>query len=144
MTCSDAGTGPRRRATGLTLTLLCLLCAACGDNNSSASTPFVATFESAACEMPIPERQNAANVTCGWLTVPENRDHPQGRTIKLAVVTLAATGTNPEPDPLVILSGGPGQWAIDSVLPMYSGDFAAPIQSQRDIVIFDQRGSGRS
>jgi len=30
-----------------------------------------------------------------------------GRTIKLAVVILAATGTNPEPDPLVILSGGP-------------------------------------
>ena len=108
------------------------------------TTPFVATFESAACEMPLPEGQDPANVTCGWLTVPENRSHPEGRTIKLAVVTLAATGTNPEPDPLVILSGGPGQWAIDSVLPMFSGDFAAPIQSQRDIVIFDQRGSGRS
>jgi pimeloyl-ACP methyl ester carboxylesterase len=44
----------------------------------------------------------------------------------------------------VILSGGPGQWAIASVLPRFSGDFAAPIQSKRDIVIFDQRGSGRS
>jgi pimeloyl-ACP methyl ester carboxylesterase len=59
-------------------------------------------------------------------------------------VTLAATGTNPEPDPLVILSGGPGAWAIDGTLPMFTGDFAAPIQSKRGIVIFDQRGSGRS
>jgi pimeloyl-ACP methyl ester carboxylesterase len=121
-----------------------MLCAACGGNDGNATTPFVATYESAACEMPLPEGQNPANVACGWLTVPENRDRPEGHTIKLAVVTLAATTTNPEPDPLVILSGGPGQWAIDSVLPMFSGDFAAPIQSRRDIVIFDQRGSGRS
>src|SRR5262249_21513544 len=129
------------RTAGLALTLLCSLCA-CGGNDGDGTTPFVATFESAACEMPLPEGQDPANVSCGWLTVPENRSRPEGRTIKLAVVTLAATGTNPAPDPLVILSGGPGQWAIDSVLPRFSADFAAPIQSQRDIVIFDQRGSG--
>src|SRR6185369_3491638 len=111
---------------------------------SDGTPPVVATFESATCEMPLPEGQVAANVRCGWLTVPENRHRPGGRAIKLAVVILAATGPSPEPDPLVILSGGPGQWAIDSVLPRFSGDFAAPIQSKRDIVIFDQRGSGRS
>jgi pimeloyl-ACP methyl ester carboxylesterase len=111
---------------------------------SDGTTPSVPTFESATCEMPLPEGQNPANVRCGWLTVPENRNRPEGRTIKLAAVILAATGANPEPDPLVILSGGPGQWAIDSVLPMFSGEFAAPIQSKRDIVVFDQRGSGRS
>jgi pimeloyl-ACP methyl ester carboxylesterase len=112
----------------------------CGDG----TPPFIATFEPATCEMPLPEGQDPTNVRCGWLTVPENRRHPEGRTIKLAVVILKATGTNPEPDPLVILSGGPGQWAIDSVLPRFSSDFAAPIQSKRDIVVFDQRGSGRS
>jgi len=133
-----------RRTTGAALTLLCLFCAACSDNDGDGPTPFVATFESATCEMPLPEGQNPANVGCGWLTVPENRGRPEGRTIKLAVVTLAATGTNPEPDPLVILSGGPGAWAIDGTLPMFTGDFAAPIQSKRGIVIFDQRGSGRS
>jgi pimeloyl-ACP methyl ester carboxylesterase len=42
------------------------------------------------------------------------------------------------------LSGGPGQWAIDAVLPRFTGDFAAPIQSKRAIIVFDQRGSGRS
>jgi pimeloyl-ACP methyl ester carboxylesterase len=78
------------------------------------------------------------------LTVPENRSRPEGRTIELAVVTLAATGTDPEPDPLVILSGGPGAWAIDGSLPRFTADFAAPIQAKRDIVIFDQRGTGRS
>src|SRR4029079_5002544 len=104
----------------------------------------VPTFEPTTCEIPLPAGQDPTNVRCGWLTVPENRSHPEGRTIRLPVVVLAATGTDPEPDPLVILSGGPGQWAIASVLPRFSAEFAAPIQSKRDIVIFDQRGSGRS
>lgn len=108
------------------------------------AAPFVATFEEAPCEGPLPEGQAPANVSCGWLTVPENRRRPRGRTIELAVVRLATTAADPEPDPLLILSGGPGQWAIDGVLPRFTADFAAPIQSKRDIVIFDQRGSGRS
>src|SRR5262245_61516536 len=134
-----------RRAAGLALAALCVLGAGCGgDDCCGDTTPFVATFESAPCEIEVPEGQNPSNVECGWLTVPENRRRPAGRTIKLAVVTLKATGSAPEPDPLVILGGGPGQWAIDSLLSRFTGDFAAPIQTTRDIVIFDQRGSGRS
>src|SRR5262245_44608151 len=132
------------RPVGVALTLLCMLCAACSDSGVDVTTAFVATFESASCEMPPPDGQDPANVRCGWLTVPENRQHPEGRAIKLAVVILAATGPNPQPDPLVILSGGPGQWAIASVLRNFTGDFAAPIQLHRDVVFFDQRGSGRS
>jgi pimeloyl-ACP methyl ester carboxylesterase len=143
MAFSNAVMGPHRRTAGLALTLLCSLCMACGDG-SGGPPPFVATFESAACEMAPPEGQDPAGMACGWLTVPENRHRPQGPTIKLAVVTLAATGPDPEPDPLVILSGGPGQWAIDAVLPRFTGEFAAPIQSKRAIIVFDQRGSGRS
>jgi pimeloyl-ACP methyl ester carboxylesterase len=103
-----------------------------------------ATFESAACEIPLPDGQDPDNVTCGWLTVPENRRHPEGRAIRLPIVVLKATATKRAPDPLVILAGGPGQWALDSILPRFTGEFAAPIQSKRDIVIFDQRGTGRS
>src|SRR5262249_44629469 len=141
---SDGGIATHGRTEGLAGTLLWLLCVACSDHNGGGTAPFVASFESAACEMPLPEGQHPADVACGWLTVPENRAHPAGRTIKLAVVKLAATGSDPARDPLLILSGGPGQWAIDAVLPMYTGRFAAPTQSKRDIVIFDQRGSGRS
>ena len=103
----------------------------------------LAVFEPATCDV-LPDGQDPADVRCGWLTVPENRRRPEGATIKLAVVILKATGFDPEPDPLVILSGGPGAWAIDGTLPRFTGEFAAPIQSKRDIVVFDQRGSGRS
>jgi hypothetical protein len=61
MTFSDTDTGAQKRAAGLSVALLCMLCAACGGNDSNATTPFVATYESAACEMPLPEGQNPAN-----------------------------------------------------------------------------------
>ncbi len=104
-----------------------------------------ARFEPEACDPALlPTGQDPANMSCGFLVVPENRGSQNGRTIKLAVATLRATGATPEPDPIVLLSGGPGQWALDSVLPVLTADFAAPLQSKRDLVIFDQRGTGRS
>lgn len=78
---------------------------------------------------------------CGSLEVPENRDLPGGRRISLAVAVLPANTLNPRPDPLFILAGGPGQAAS------HLGPFAASltgVRKDRDIVLVDQRGTGRS
>lgn len=78
---------------------------------------------------------------CGTLEVPENRAQPGGRRIGLFVAVLPANTLSPEPDPLVILAGGPGQAAS------HLGPFAArlvEIRRTRDIVLVDQRGTGRS
>ena len=118
---------------------------ACGSSGGGATALPPATFEASACDPAVvPHGQDPRNVTCGTLTVPENRRRFSGRTVDLAVVVLHATGPSPEPDPLVFLSGGPGSWAIDLYLSDFTADFAAPIQAKRDIVIFDQRGTGRS
>lgn len=45
---------------------------------------------------------------CGYLTVPEDHSRPQGPTIRLAVAIFKASYTNPAPDPVVYLEGGPG------------------------------------
>jgi len=111
---------------------------------SDSPPPYVPKFLVAPCEVPPPEGQYPQYMQCGWLEVPENRDHPQGPKIKLAVVTLLSDQAATEPDPLVILSGGPGQWALDSVLPKLTHTLTGPIQTKRDIIVFDQRGSGRS
>ncbi|MBX9599709.1 MAG: alpha/beta fold hydrolase [Bryobacteraceae bacterium] len=58
------------------------------------------------------------------------------------IVVLAALDPQPEPDPLFAFAGGPGQAAGDGA----AGDaqrFAA-IRGKRDIVLIDQRGTGRS
>lgn len=87
-------------------------------------------FEPAAC----PEHVDADS--CGYVTVPENRQHP-GRTIKLYVMINRADGEDPEPDPVFVLSGGPGEQAIV----YYESDW---LFADRDVVYFDQRGNGYS
>jgi pimeloyl-ACP methyl ester carboxylesterase len=76
------------------------------------------------------------------LQVPENRAVPGGRMIDLNVVVLEATGKGPKREPLFILQGGPGQ-AATSLADFYARTFA-PIREQRDIVLVDQRGTGKS
>src|SRR5262249_31236392 len=78
---------------------------------------------------------------CGTLEVPENRAKPDSRKISLAIAVLPANTLNPRADPLFILAGGPGQAAS------FLGPFAAlltGVRKDRDIVLIDQRGTGRS
>ena len=91
----------------------------------------------AECRLP----KVAQAVSCGRLEVPENRDHPQGRTLSLFVAVLPANTLSPKPDPLVLLAGGPGQAA--STLGPFALQLGA-VRRTRDIVLIDQRGTGRS
>lgn len=83
-----------------------------------------------------------ASARCGWFEVPENRDEPGGRTLRLRITVVPALRLQPEKDALLILAGGPGQAAHD-VYASASGAFAA-IRRDRDILLVDQRGTGRS
>ena len=74
----------------------------------------------------IPELGPAANlspaVTCGYLTVAENRATPNGRTIRIAVARVPAATATPRPDPIVYLTGGPGGIAfLDALQAAASG-----------------------
>lgn len=86
--------------------------------------------------------QNVATAAqCGRLDVPEDRRNPAGRKVSLFVAVLPANTVTPKDDPLVILAGGPGQAAS------FLGPFAtrlSELRRTRDIVLIDQRGTGRS
>ena len=79
---------------------------------------------------------------CGTLTVPEDRANPDGRKIELNIAVIPAIKRNPEPDPLFLLAGGPGQSAVETFPAMISLMFQ--IHEERDIVLVDQRGTGKS
>ena len=79
---------------------------------------------------------------CGTLTVPENRGEKDGRQLQLHIALVPALRTRAEPDPLFIISGGPGQAASDFYLAM--SHVFGRIRRDRDIVVLDQRGTGRS
>ncbi len=79
---------------------------------------------------------------CGTLEVPENRAIAGGKNVSLHVAVVPALRTEAEPDALFVLSGGPGQAASDFYVAMAPA--FARIRRDRDIVILDQRGTGRS
>ena len=79
---------------------------------------------------------------CGHYRVRENRDDTQSKELQLHVAVIPALRLKPAADPLFILSGGPGQAASDFYLS--AGPAFARIRRDRDLVIVDQRGTGRS
>lgn len=104
-----------------------------------------ATFKPASCEA---FQGNGAtpiefdeNTECGWLTVPAQHADPAGPTIQLGVVILRASGESPAADPLVMAQGGPGGSTIDSYAALMR---ESPLRNDRDIVLFDQRGTAHT
>lgn len=79
---------------------------------------------------------------CSTLEVPENPAEPDGASIALSVARIPAQASVPLPDPLVLIAGGPGGSAIDMYLQLRNA--FADVLAQRDIVLMDQRGTGRS
>ncbi len=81
-------------------------------------------------------------VLCGTLSVWENRAAKSGRKIDLYMVVLPALSPNPAPDPVFYLSGGPGYGSAGAARGM--AQFLGEVRKQRDIVLVDQRGIGKS
>jgi pimeloyl-ACP methyl ester carboxylesterase len=100
-------------------------------------------FIKSECPFPDPDKR-LEGVECGYVSVPENRANPNSRTLRLAVVILRSLSLTPEPDPLVFLTGGPGQRSIHHTERRTHSDFWKPFREKRDLVFFDQRGTGYS
>jgi pimeloyl-ACP methyl ester carboxylesterase len=79
---------------------------------------------------------------CGTLRVYENRATNSGRLIDLRVTVVAARGPNRQPDPVFWLSGGPGGAATEDAPD--AARFLAAVNTTRDLVFVDQRGTGGS
>ena len=79
---------------------------------------------------------------CGTLQRPENPADPDSPMLQLFVAVVPALNLEPESDPLVPIAGGPGQSTVE----FYAGTAIAfeAVRRNRDIVLLDQRGTGRS
>jgi len=97
------------------------------------------TLEEVDCRSPKP---SFIEVKCYDLIVPENRALSDSPTIRLHVAIYKSTSTEVAPDPIVYLSGGPGEAAIASISSGGLG-FKA-FRDNRDLIVFDQRGTGNS
>jgi len=81
-------------------------------------------------------------IECGYLSVPEDRSREDSPIIKLHVAVIKSQNEKPERDPLVIFHGGPGVVSLDN---MYGwSTMFGKYLAHRDLIIFDQRGTGYS
>jgi pimeloyl-ACP methyl ester carboxylesterase len=81
-------------------------------------------------------------VKCGHLTVPENYTLKDGAQISINFAILPAIDNSDNNTPLMFLAGGPGQAAVE----LAAGLRIAfnEIRKTRDIILVDQRGTGKS
>lgn len=129
-----------KQAVFLFLVLLTLIAAACVPQAQSTTGP--KRIDLTDCVLSSPGVQNQVEAKCGSLTVPEDPSNPQSRQIDLNIAVVPAIKRSPEPDPLFVLAGGPGQ-AITEVFPALFNTLFR-IHEERDIVLVDQRGTGKS
>jgi len=107
--------------------------------NAQQSVP---RFEHGEC--PFETKTTLEGVDCGELVVYENRKNPSEGTLHLAVSILRSLSDSPDPDPLVFLSGGPGGSSVTHTPSRADSDYWNRLRQKRDIVFYDQRGTGYS
>jgi pimeloyl-ACP methyl ester carboxylesterase len=82
-----------------------------------------------------------AGFTCASVPVPLDRSGTLPGTLSLSVERRLASSV-PSRDAVVALAGGPGQAALP--LAPFIAQAIAPALNSRDLLVFDQRGTGRS
>lgn len=127
-------------ASWLTVAVLCMtgtVLSGCGREGPTTKTN-AATIGLKDCRVP---KVDTA-VKCATLEVIENRETNAGRKIPINIVVLPASARVKEPDPIFLFAGGPGQAATD--LAVQANMILGPLNAKRDIVLIDQRGTGKS
>lgn len=120
--------------------VLCALVLMVGVVPLAAQDNIGTVFEKSTCLFLVPADQT---VECGYVTVLENHSDPAGDTIRLAVAVFKAKSANPAPDPIIYLEGGPGGNSLSNSGTGFNQLFEPFIQD-RDVILFDQRGTGYS
>jgi pimeloyl-ACP methyl ester carboxylesterase len=118
---------------------------------SQASSPFPVAGTSQSVVSPegrpglVPCRLPGIETTvlCGGLRRPLDAGAgPGGHHFNLQYAVLPALARNRKPDPVFVFAGGPGQSATE--LAGSIGRLMARLGNRRDVVLIDQRGTGRS
>jgi pimeloyl-ACP methyl ester carboxylesterase len=131
----------RQRLLGcVLLSLILSACTAPPAPTPTAAPTGVPRFEKEDCWFKEPA---SAEVECGYLIVPEDHAQPAGPTLKLAVARFRSDSGQPAPDPIVYLEGGPGGSPLRSLVPQFDA-YLSGLLKKRDLILFDQRGTGYS
>ncbi len=120
---------------GLILGVLGLPCQAAAQEGARV-------FQPAPCDLPGVTPDLAPRLQCGTVAVPRDRASPEAGTFRLAVVVIKAVNRR-QGDPAVYIAGGPGS-PLTSRAALIAKHEAEVVAPDRDLILVDQRGAGRS
>lgn len=116
------------------------------DDSSSTGTSTgdafddVPRFEPGDCRVDVPE---GVELECGDLIVAQDRLDPEAGTIALHVVRFLSANPEAAADPMVVLTGGPGQ-PMAGLVAGLPAPVVEILTAERDVIFYDQRGVGAS
>lgn len=122
----------------LVAALLATALAAMTAAGSPTATTLAAEFRPGPCPV-LPGRDQVPDkAACGQLVVPEDRAHPNGKTIHLSVARIPAEKpVEPPLTPVIWLAGGPGDDALTEIGMALKGG----LDSNREVIFMSQRGT---
>jgi pimeloyl-ACP methyl ester carboxylesterase len=121
------------RLNALIVSALCFVC--------SFAVP-VRALELTDCELIGDRGIGRVQASCATLQQPLDPEHPDGETIDVRIAVIRSLSPEPHPDAFTVINGGPGGSSIS--LYVQSAAVFEAIRRERDLVIIDQRGTGRS
>ncbi|RYU94616.1 alpha/beta fold hydrolase [Emticicia agri] len=80
---------------------------------------------------------SSLKTTCAYLIVPENRNKPNGKTIKLPFIIAESNNPNKKKDPVLFTGGGPGASSLGFIGSVHNRSLI----KDRDFITFEQRGT---
>lgn len=129
--------------------MMAVLAAACTPITAPPATPVTATpavatyaplLEPAPCPLHVPdELEEGQTIVCGMVRLPQDRNDPAGASVALPYALIRAESARPAAEPLIFVAGGPGGSALAEFDAVYA--WLRPLRRERDIVLYDQRGT---
>lgn len=94
-------------------------------------------------DCPFDTSVNAGEIRCGVLNTFEDYEitGPDAKVIQVSFGIVPASITPTAPDPIVLISGGPG---VSALVDFALGEEFESYSGNRDLILFDQRGAGFS
>jgi pimeloyl-ACP methyl ester carboxylesterase len=110
------------------------------ENAGGQTEPPRPAFHEKPCDLPNMSPDIRPRLRCGTVSVPRDYDNPDAGHFNLVVVVIKSEQQPSSSEPVVYINGGPGE-----PLTVYAAYQArTPYAPRRDLILVDQRGTGRS
>jgi pimeloyl-ACP methyl ester carboxylesterase len=137
---THGGTRASPNYAGIGRVLMLVVGSALAGHASGQSGPPEPRFDESVCTLPAVSPEIRPRLRCGTVSVPRNYGDPDAGRFNLAVVVVRSAQQPALSDPVLYVNGGPG-----SPLTIFAGHQARnPYAPGRDLILVDQRGTGRS